>query len=280
MKKNLLAVLLVATVSVYAQKPIDGLVNREKAFAQLSKDKGTKEAFLANLADSGLLFRPGPVNGKQFWQQQTGEDNSMLTWQPVVAEVSASGDFGYTTGPFQQFQNKTDEKPAGGGSYISVWKKEKGEWKVVLDIGIGHPPAPKAEENFTGTEINKAKPADAKKEIRDKEISFINQQNENGWAAYPGFISATARIYRPQSVPNVTDEQRKKLFTETDKKFIFENTGGDVAASGDLAYMYGKTKIELTRDGNTRTLNGNYLRIWKKEEGVWKIVVDLVNISR
>lgn len=280
MKKYILALLISAAINGYAQKPIDELVNAEKTFAQLSKDKGTKEAFLTTLADSGLLFRPGPVNGKQFWQQQTGEDNSMLTWQPVAAGISASGDFGYTTGPFQQYQHKKDEQPAGGGSYISIWKKEKGEWKVVLDIGISHPPVAKEIEQFSETNPGKIKSADAKKEIFAAEAAFIKEQKEKGWIVYPDFLSATARLYRPQSVPIITGEQRKKLFSETDKKFIFENTGGDVSASGDMAYLYGKTTIEITKDGNTRTLNGNYLRIWTKEGAAWKIVSDLVNLSR
>jgi ketosteroid isomerase-like protein len=57
--------------------------------------------------------------------------------------------------------------------------------------------------------------------------------------------------------------------------------GAMVASSGDPGYVYGKSVVAITKDGNTKTVNRNYLRIWKKEDGnSWKIVLDLVNIAR
>ena len=58
------------------------------------------------------------------------------------------------------------------------------------------------------------------------------------------------------------------------------NYDASVASSADLGYVYGKAVVAIT-DGSMKTLNGNYLRIWKKdEENNWKIVLDLVNITR
>ena len=113
------------------------------------------------------------------------------------------------------------------------------------------------------------------------EEQFIVAQNEKGWAAYPAFITTDCRIYRPGSTPFADNEKREQLFSDKDKTFSFEKTDAAVSSSGDLGYVYGKAKIGITKDGNSRTLNGNYLRIWKKQDGVdWKIVLDLVNIAR
>lgn len=71
------------------------------------------------------------------------------------------------------------------------------------------------------------------------------------------------------------------MFSETDKKFSYQTIDAVVASSGDLGYAYGKAIIAITNDGNTKTLNGNYLRNWKKSDGTdWKLVLDLVNIAR
>jgi len=65
------------------------------------------------------------------------DKNNQLTWTPVGAEVSASGDLGYTWGTYEFRSKGKDGKPVvDRGKYTSVWKKQKdGSWKVVLDMG-------------------------------------------------------------------------------------------------------------------------------------------------
>ena len=86
-------------------------------------------------------------------------------------------------------------------------------------------------------------------------------------------------MYRPMKPPyRITNLQ--ELLAETDKKFAYENPIDlKVAPSGDMAFNYGNVSIEITRDGNTRQLKANYLRVWKKESDQdWKIVVDLISL--
>ena len=286
MKLILLICVLLSGSASFTQSSLSlqSLVNAEKAFAQTSKDKSTKEAFSTYMSDSGFIFQSGPLLGKKFWQDaEQGTD--LLTWEPVFADISSSDDFGYTTGPWEFRAKRNDTDPAGGGYYVSVWKKEKNEWKVALDIGISYPLALLQKETLhflspaLASKVNDGKIF--KKELLDKEQEFINAQSKNGWAAYSAFIAGDARIYRPGSFPYINDEQKNKLFSETDKKFSYEKTDAIVASSGDLGYVYGKAIVTITKDGNTKTLNGNYLRIWKKGDGTnWKIVLDLVNIAR
>ncbi|HKO81956.1 MAG TPA: nuclear transport factor 2 family protein [Chitinophagaceae bacterium] len=285
--KLILLISALMTGSISFAQPnaaLQSLVNAEKAFAQTSKDKSTNDAFSAFMSDSGFIFQAGPVLGKKFWMEaEQGTD--LLTWEPVFADVSSSGDLGYTTGPWEFRAKRNDANPVAGGYYVSVWKKERNDWKVALDIGISYPLALSQNEAFhfsspaTRSKLNDSKIS--KKELLEKEQQFINEQTNSGWSAYNKFITAGTRIYRPGSFPFITTEQKNKLFSETDKKFSYHAIDAIVASSGDLGYVYGKAMIEITKDGNTKSLNGNYLRIWKKEKDTnWKIALDLVNIAR
>jgi ketosteroid isomerase-like protein len=69
------------------------------------------------------------------------DTSNHLTWAPVGADISASGDLGYTYGTFEFRGLDKDSKPTvAHGKYTSIWKKQKdGGWKVVLDMGNASP---------------------------------------------------------------------------------------------------------------------------------------------
>src|SRR6185295_6311424 len=134
--------LLVPFLLADLQASWNSLVDAERAFAQASVSKGTKEAFLGVLADDSVIFRPHAVSGKK-WTAENAAPTSQLTWIPEFADISAAGDLGYTTGPWQA-RKTPHEQPVAFGHYVTLWRKEKdGQWKVVLDLGIGHDGAPK-----------------------------------------------------------------------------------------------------------------------------------------
>ena len=65
-----------------------------------------------DLADDGIVFRPGPVNGKEVWSKRT-ENGLDLIWEPTFTAVASSADFGYDTGPSKWRAKKTDEQRIG-----------------------------------------------------------------------------------------------------------------------------------------------------------------------
>ncbi len=112
------------------------MVEAEKKFYQTGQEKGTRAAFLEFLAEDGIVFRPGPVNGKESWGKRP-ESGLDLVWEPTFAAMSRSADFGYDTGPAKWRAKKTDPAFTGYGHFISIWKKQNdGSWKVALDCGI------------------------------------------------------------------------------------------------------------------------------------------------
>ena len=60
-----------------------------------------------------------------------------LTWGPNRAEVSNSGDLGYTVGEFSISGVDADGAHTGGnGVYVSVWRRQDdGGWKVEMTLG-------------------------------------------------------------------------------------------------------------------------------------------------
>jgi ketosteroid isomerase-like protein len=122
--------------AVFAATPLDTLVATERAFAARSVEKGMNEAFLAYLADDGILFRPGPVNGRSLWLGRP-RSRATLDWAPSFAEISGLGDLGFTAGPWTL-------RPAGDGErshghFVTVWKRDpEGPWRVAVDMGISH----------------------------------------------------------------------------------------------------------------------------------------------
>jgi len=138
--KNWLVVLLVilgscATPPVDHEKSKSEVMQVERDFAQMAKDKGIAEAFYAFADDSavikrGLTLFKGKEAIRNFYAHQTAGE---LQWSPDFAD--ASGDLGYTYGQFiyaeKDSKGKVNEIK---GYFHTVWKKQKdGSWKFVWD---------------------------------------------------------------------------------------------------------------------------------------------------
>lgn len=114
------------------------VMETDRAFSELSKEKGMNHAFTTYCASDGVLLRPQsmPITGKEAVSElihQTDDSVIQLTWEPLEARVSRSGDMGFTYGVFtMQLKDGTASQQ---GTYVSVWVKENGQWKFALDSG-------------------------------------------------------------------------------------------------------------------------------------------------
>ena len=124
------------------------LLDVDMAFSKMSGEKGAKEAFLFYASDSVVKLRNKefPIIGKNALKQMFDGDadakNTSLTWEPVKAEISTSGDLGYTYGNYKLRldDSLTTDTKAFYGNYITIWKKQAdGSWKYVLDGGNSTP---------------------------------------------------------------------------------------------------------------------------------------------
>jgi ketosteroid isomerase-like protein len=132
-----IALLCPVVVEAAASAALDSLIAAERAFATMSVEKGARDAFLTYLAEDGVIFSPLATDGRQAWESRAPL-TATLAWEPIFAEISAAGDFGYTTGPWELRPNDP-QRPTGYGHYVSVWQKQAdGAWRVTVDIGIAH----------------------------------------------------------------------------------------------------------------------------------------------
>lgn len=141
----LVVILLVITVKLYSQmelqKEIEALKQVDIEFSRLSEEKGMKEAFLAYISDDGVLLRPYsmPIAGYEAVKKslEEGGGDFTLTWSPLFADVSLSGDMGYTYGLYDlTIKDSNGAEQIHKGTYVSIWKKDNsGKWKFTLDTG-------------------------------------------------------------------------------------------------------------------------------------------------
>jgi ketosteroid isomerase-like protein len=120
---------------------IDELMQVDRDFAQLCVEKGASESFLTYIDDSCVILRPNrlPVKGREkITEMYSNPDTSMtLNWEPLYADISSSGDLGYTYGIYTiEMDSPEGTTVTKEGTYATIWKKDKdGKWKFVLDIG-------------------------------------------------------------------------------------------------------------------------------------------------
>jgi|SRR5271166_3937923 len=158
--KSLLPILVVAFLVATIVLPISGpkveaspkataesLKQLEGELVKAAAEKGSA-GYMSYYADDAVELPNGAVaiQGKGEIAKTMGflgDKNNRLTWMPVGADISASGDLGYTYGTFEFSAKDKDGKPVvEHGKYTSIWKLQNdGSWKVALDMGNSNVPS-------------------------------------------------------------------------------------------------------------------------------------------
>lgn len=111
----------------------------EAAFAQMAKEKGVPEAFLAYAADDAVMLRNDVLvegqEGMRAYFSKSTLDSVQLTWQPDKVVAAKSGELGYTYGRYQfSAKDTSGQLIQSEGIFHTVWQKqEDGNWKFVWD---------------------------------------------------------------------------------------------------------------------------------------------------
>jgi len=102
--------------------------------------RGDVEGIAALLAEDSVLLTPGqsPVVGRENVIEATrallaadAADGLSVSWEPQAAVISSSGDMAYDYG---RATTTLADGTVVEGSYLVVWTREDGEWKVAADI--------------------------------------------------------------------------------------------------------------------------------------------------
>lgn len=255
------------------------LVAAERAFAAQAGREGMRAAFLHWFADSVVTFSPLPARGTRALEE--GPPGPHLEWWPAVAEISADGTLGYTTGPYRV------PAPEGGsgawGHYHSVWGvRPDGSWRVLLDVGGPHGavPIPGSVHTPSGPRV-RASPSVGAGGAPDvspveRDGAYLRAYRNEGREATRRFGSRRARVYRPGAVPvdglaAALAEQERRA-----ERLEWEVLGGGMAGSADLGYTWGQGTLSRS-EGGEATRPVGYARIWRRHpDGSWRFVVEVV----
>jgi ketosteroid isomerase-like protein len=272
-----LTFLLASAVAQTAPAPTPAagsLIAAEYAFSDQSAKDGIRAAFMGAFHKDGLVFIPRPVNGLAYYGTQL-EMGASLQWFPTRVETSAGGDLGYSTGPYT-FRAAKDAPVGAYGWFVSIWERDGDTpWKVRLDIGVSTPdpgelppPAPLPRSTAALPAAPTVRPS-ASPELIALDRTFSEEATKNIQNAYKGRVDATVRLYRKGRFPL---EGAGSLQRYLDPWAVdFQPAESVISGSGDLGY----TRGTLTRKDPAGTETSNYVHVWKKAAGAWKLAAEV-----
>jgi ketosteroid isomerase-like protein len=114
------------------------LIELEREFLKASQSSGVMKAFQDYMSEEARLHRNGimPLTEKDSIRSYFSGKERTLSWEPIKADISQSGDLGYTYGSYEMKETGASAATpaAEKGYYVRVWKRNKdGKWKIVLD---------------------------------------------------------------------------------------------------------------------------------------------------
>jgi len=261
---------------------LESLVAAERAFSALSVVQGIKPSFLANLAHDAIVFRPTATNGRRAIADRPAP-KATLIWEPAYAEVSASGDLGYTTGPWELRPQGANGAPSAFGHFISVWKKQpNGAWRVAVDIGTSHarPERGVGSGDFVpgpapGARAAKgAGPAD----LPGLDGALGRAMRSGGIGpAYATMGAPDVRFNRDGMMPLVGIDPVRAVLDTMPGFIDYRPEGRRIAASGDLGCTWGQALHEAP-GGSAPADTNVYLHVWRKNaDHQWKLALEVLN---
>jgi ketosteroid isomerase-like protein len=272
MKRLPLALAALLAASLAAASPradVGEVVSAERAFAAAAQSDGVNSAFVRYSAADALVFQPGPVNAKAALAANPIPAIS-LKWWPAYAGIAASGDLGFTTGPYVA---GSGERQAHGW-YFTIWRRQPdGSWRWVLDHG---PRTREAAPRGAGSQVaalpagRRSPAAYAFGDVKSIEARLSAALAVDARAALPGFLAADGRLMRVGPQPAVGAAAWAPLLAAGPDRIETVPLGGAASAAGDFAYTYGKARWRKSE----AAVEGHYVRIWQRRLEGWKLIVD------
>ncbi len=124
-------------------------------------------------------------------------------------------------------------------------------------------------------------PATVEQEIRDLDRKWVGAVVRGDLAMIVGLYAPDGAFLLPNAPPAVGPEAVgaawKGLMSLPNVSLNFRPTRIDVAASGDLATDTGTYDLTFSGESGRVRDEGKYVVVWKKIDGEWKVLVDIIN---
>jgi len=259
---------------------LGSLVDAELAFARMAGERGVRAAFLANFAADAIALEPGPVRVQDAYRARPAPADPLavkLDWKPAQAGVARSHDFGYTTGPYT-LRVPAQPDRLRRGAFFSVWQRDaSGQWKVILDAGIGTPNA----INFStlGASPRPAfagpsRPAAARHELLALEANGAGAQHAGLTPNdYGKLLADDARLHRNGEPPLASRPAIARAVALGTRSMAWTPIDARIAKSADMAVTWGRYR-EIDRAANAH--DGYYAHLWLRDRaGDWRLAYDI-----
>jgi len=261
--------LLFLSLTVPAQRSIAGLVNAEKEFAGFTASHTIKEGFLKYMDTLGVVFQHAtPVNALETYRKQKA-GSGILNWAPEFAVISAAGDMGITTGPYEFKTTAVDSAPSYG-SFSSVWQINKeGIWKNMVDLGTSFQLA-----SATVTDVKQiVLPALQPEGSTYEELLAMDQAlnsviHKKNIVALADFFPEDSRLNRDNYTPVTGTQAVVSGLGDFGRQAVLIPIKGAISESKDLAWFYGSVISGSRKE--------NYLRVWVLRNGKWKVIFQTI----
>lgn len=272
----------------------ESLVEAEREFARRAGEIGVSDAFLEVLAEDGVVFNPGPVNGRELHSTSPWPAEYSLEWHPRVAAVSAAGDLGYTSGPYVFGASPDGE--VSYGSHFSVWLRATTDdrWRLLLDVGTPHgrledqdripevrlyPAAPDAPPSWSrdqALERLQAASGELHRQLGNQADGLLGRGLVSGAGAE--LVLSRIVVYRTGRRPHDGgDPLEAHLAAARGRGWSTQAT--HLAESQDLAVVRGEYRPDLSHgESGARDATGNFGELWVARDGGWRLAAFVAHV--
>lgn len=267
----------------------ESLREADARLAESSRTLGFNQAFLNSFSDGAVIFRRGPVDARNLYEQagpaQRGE--TTLESKANYIDFSSAGDIGLTSGPYRFTNGSGSEARRTYGHFVTIWRKFDGQWRMAADMTVRVPGILSLDVNADIAETLQAlnesstigADANSLESLVDADERFISSINfRGGMRAMLRYGLENQRVYVPGMAPGIGIEAGAQVYgayldDSLEMSALQHQSGGYfLAESGDAGYTFG------TMSAQGSDFNTNYLRYWRfTPEGEWRIAVEVLN---
>ncbi len=258
------------------------LAQTERAFAARCREVGIRDSFLQFFSDEAIVFTPDPTNARERLSKRPSVPfaERQLTWEPRLGDVAKSGDLGWLTGPAALLMPDTKDPGPHEENYLSVWRRQpSGQWRVIIDVGVGTPAAPAFEPGFhrfpMPDRYTGANAGDAGTLALAAADRALNGRLAAGPMAegYAPVLLGSSRLHRNEIMPLVGRTAILDWMRSRPARFTGVSVKAESAGTGDLGYSYGSYQVA---EKDKAPESGHYVRLWqRRDDGTWFVVVDV-----
>jgi ketosteroid isomerase-like protein len=246
------------------------VVEAERAFAAEAQRIGPGAAFRHYADADAIMFTPDPQPAKAWLDSGHGPRGS-LRWWPAYAGIAASGDLGFSTGPYVGGEGEQ----LYHGWFLTIWaRKADGSWRWLLDHGTPsrEPPSGTEQGAVAALPVASGFRADrpAWRGVMAAEARLAEALSRDAPKAYGAALADDGRLMRVWTQPAIGRAAFAAAAAAGPAEVTARPSGGAVSRAGDLAYTYGEA---FWQEGGTG-VRGHYVRVWQHRGGHWELIVD------